>query len=74
VQTLDHDPDAACDETAGATDNVWHFVDTCGNFLNYISRESYTTRNVYWSRGSVCVCICLSLVTGPHYCTDRDVT
>ena len=24
-----------------------------------ISRESQTTRNVYWSRSSVCVCVCM---------------
>ena len=36
----------------------------------YISRESETTRNVYWSRASVC----LSLALFPHYCMDPDVT
>jgi len=28
---------------------------------SYISRESYTTRNVLWSRASVCLCVCLSV-------------
>ena len=37
--------------------------------LNYISRESKTTRNVLWSRASVC----LSAAACPHYCTDPDV-
>ena len=47
-------------------------------------RESYTTRNVYWSRASVCVrvyvCVsvclydCLSAAACQHYCTDPDVT
>ena len=40
-----------------------------------ISRESQTTRNVYWSRASVCVCVCqsvcLSLAAFPHYSTAR---
>jgi len=25
---------------------------------HYISRESKTTRNVLWSRASVCLCVC----------------
>ena len=41
---------------------------------HYIPRESYTTRNVYWSRASVCVSICLSAAACPHYCTDPGVT
>ena len=46
----------------------------------YISRESKTTRNVLWSRASVCLCVCvclsvcLSAAACPHYCTDPDVT
>ena len=46
----------------------------------YISRETYRTRlrNVYWSRASVCLCVCvsvcLSLGAFPNYCTDPDVT
>ena len=32
----------------------------------YISRESKTTRNVLWSRASVCVCVCLSVCPRPH--------
>jgi len=40
----------------------------------YISRESQTTRNVLWSRASVCVCVCLSAAACPHYCTDPSVT
>ena len=34
--------------------------------VHYISRESYTTRNVLWSRASVCVClsVCLLYVRG----------
>jgi len=42
----------------------------------YISRESKTTRNVLWSRASVCVCVrvCLSAASCLQYCTDPDVT
>ena len=46
----------------------------------YISRESLTTRNVLWSRVSVCVCVsvylcvCLSAAACPHHCTDPYVT
>ena len=42
----------------------------------YISRESKTTRNVLWSRASVCVsvCVCLSAAACLQYCTDPDVT
>ena len=43
----------------------WHIC-----LINYISRESKTTRNVMWSRTSVC----LSAAACPHYCTDPDVT
>ena len=34
------------------------------------------TRNVLWSRASVCACVsvCLSAAVRPHYCTDSDVT
>jgi len=28
----------------------------------------------YWSRPSVCVCVCLSFAAFPHYCKDLDVT
>ena len=38
--------------------------------INYILRESQTTRNLSWSRASVC----LSAAACPHYCTDLDVT
>ena len=31
------------------------------DMVNYISRESKTTRNVLWSRASVCVSVCLSV-------------
>jgi len=31
----------------------------------YISRESQTTRNVYWSRASLCVSVCLSVIYDP---------
>jgi len=31
-------------------------------------------RNVYWSRASVYVCVCLSRAAFRHYCTDPDVT
>jgi len=27
-----------------------------------------------WPWLSVCLCVCLSLATFPHYCTDPDVT
>jgi len=40
----------------------------------YISRESKTTRNVLWSRASVCLSVCLSAAACRHYCTDPDVT
>jgi len=30
-------------------------------FINYISHESQTTRNVYWSRASVCLSVCVSV-------------
>jgi len=46
----------------------------------YISRESYTTRNVVVTAFCVClcvclsVCVCLSAATCPQYCTDPDVT
>ena len=46
--------------------------------FNYISRESKTTRNVLWSRASVCLCVCLSVCLSAaaclQYCTDPDVT
>jgi len=29
---------------------------------------------MYWSRVSVCLCVCLSLAAFPHYCMDPDVT
>ena len=38
----------------------------------YISRESQTTRNVLWSRASVCVSV--SAAACPHYCMDPYVT
>jgi len=38
----------------------------------YISRESQTTRKVYWLCASACVC--LSLAALPHHCTDPDVS
>jgi len=51
---------------------------TCsyGECCNYISRESKTTRNVLWSRASVCVCLCVCLSTAAclQYCTEPDVT
>ena len=40
----------------------------------YISRESKTTRNVLWSRASVCLSVCLFAAACPHYCTDPDAT
>ena len=43
-------------------------------FGHYISRESKTTRNVLWSRASVCVSVCLSAAACLQYCTDPDVT
>ena len=39
----------------------------------YISREAQPRRNVYWSRASVCLCVCRSIAF-PHYCMDQDVT
>jgi len=41
---------------------------------NYISRQAWSRRNVYWSRASVCLSVCLSLAAFPHYCKDPDVT
>jgi len=32
------------------------------------------TRNVLWSRASVCLSVCLSAAACSHYCTDPDVT
>jgi len=46
----------------------------CDKKLHYISRESKTTRNVLWSRASVCLSVCLSAAACPHYYTDPDVT
>jgi len=46
------------------------FFDVFPNAVYYISRESKTTRNVLWSRASVC----LSAAACPHYCTDPHVT
>jgi len=44
----------------------------------YISRESYTTRNVYLLITRVCVCVGvlvgLSVAACPHNCADPDVT
>jgi len=46
----------------------------------YISRESKTTRNVLWSRASVCLCVCVCVSVCLYaaaclqYCTDPDVT
>jgi len=46
--------------------------------VDYISRESKTTKNVLWSRASVCLCVCVSVCLSAaeclHYCTDPDVT
>ena len=35
-------------------------------FRYYISRESYTTRNLY-CHARLCMCVCLSGATFPHY-------
>jgi len=43
----------------------------CLSLVCYISRESKTTRNVLWSRASVCLCVCpRPHAHSPHYCTD----
>jgi len=58
-------------ETADAA--VWHkSAQSLTVFVrdDHISRESKTTRNVLWSRASVC----LSAAACPHYCMDPDVT
>jgi len=34
----------------------------------------HTTRNILWSRVSVCLSVCLSVAACLHYCTDPDVT
>jgi len=49
-----------------------YFVSYC--LSDYISRESYTTRDVLWSRASVCLSVRLSAAACPHYCTDLDVS
>jgi len=56
-------------ETPYRSNFVAHSLTAC-----YISRESYTTRNVLWSRTSVCLSVCLSAAACLHYCTDPDVT
>jgi len=40
----------------------------------YITFRVRPRRNVYWPWPSVSLCVCLSLATFPHYCTDLDVT
>ena len=50
--------------------NTSRFVSILATFC--VSRG--TTRNVYLSRASVCLCVCLSLAAFPDYCTDPDVT
>jgi len=59
----------------------WIFMMNSGLFCHYqenhqayISRKSYTTKNVLWSRASVCLCVCLSSAVCPNYCMDPDVT
>ena len=47
-----------------------NYLITSTFYYYYISRESQTTRNVLWSRASVC----LSTAACLHYCTDPDVT
>jgi len=47
-----------------------YFVSYC--LSDYISRESYTTRDVLWSRASVRMPVCPR--PHAHYCTDLDVT
>jgi len=43
--------------------------------IDYISREAQLRQNVYWSRLSVCLCVCLSVPHRfQHYCMDPDVT
>ena len=58
------------------------YTQWCNKAVYYISRESKTTRNVLWSRASVCLsvclCVCLSVCLSAaaclQYCTDPDVT
>jgi len=47
--------------------NAVNDINVCAH---YISRESKTTRNILWSRASVC----LSAAACPHYCKVPDVT
>jgi len=49
-------------------------VERSGNWSrhNCISRESQTTRNVLWSRASVCLSLPAAVCL--RYCTDPDVT
>jgi len=54
-------PNHQCQSTEGRT-----------TYYYYISRESKTTRNVLWSRTSVCVCLFAAACL--QYCTDSDVT
>jgi len=43
--------------------------------VRYISRESLTTRNVLYSRASVCLSVCPRRAAAClHYCADPDVT
>jgi len=54
------------------TNRIIFLYVNCAHY--YISRESSTTRNVLWSRASVCLSVYLSAAACPHYCRDADVT
>ena len=40
-------------------------------FTFFVSRRR---RKMYCGHARLCVCVCLSAVVSPHYCTDPDVT
>ena len=51
-----------CGQTVAHLSNCWALV-----IIYYISRESWTSRNVLWSRhGRLCVYVCLSVCARPH--------
>jgi len=72
----DRSDEQQCGRSTALIDHFTIFSDHLRS--NYISRESKTTRNVLWSRASVCVyvclCVCLSAAACLQYCTDPDVT
>jgi len=39
-----------------------------------LGRPCFRGHSVHWSRASLTMCVCLSLVAFPYYCTDPDVS